>query len=66
MSEPVTGDIPPPDKDLYKALEPGKKDSDGTKATKVELTGTLDSTYTSAAFQQVNANQQQATGIAIG
>jgi len=65
MSDPVPGEIPPPNQDLYKALDPGKKDSDGQKATKVELVSTLDSTYTSAAFQQVNANQQQASGITI-
>lgn len=65
MSEPVTGEIPPPNQQLYDNLVPNKKDSDGTKSTKIELTGTLDSTYTSAAFQTVNANQKQADGITI-
>ena len=59
------GEIPPPNQALYTALTPGAKESDGTKATKTELTATLDSTYTSAAFELVNANQAQASGVTI-
>jgi hypothetical protein len=66
MSEEV-GAIPTPNQQLYDQLAPenNKKASDGTKSTQVELTSTLDSTYSSGAFEKVNANQKQADSVEI-
>lgn len=65
MSGSVTGEIPPPNQQLYNSLVPRTGDSDGKKSTEIALTGTLDSTYVSAAWQSVNASYEQARLVTI-
>jgi hypothetical protein len=65
MSENVPQTLPRQDPQTVENLAPAEGDSDGKKATKLELLAGQENAYHSLAFQYVNAGTDQAKVVEL-